>query len=355
MTRRLNIGDVPVGGGAPVSVQSMTNAPANDARATLDQLNNLAAAGCDIARLAVPSPKILDLLPEIIDNSPLPLVADIHFDHRLALGAISAGIHAIRLNPGNIESEKKIETVAAAAADAGIQIRVGANSGSLPADLEEKAGISDKAMAEALVEAAERQCALLERLGFESLKVSLKSSSVPAMILANKLFAARRDYPLHLGVTEAGTTTRGVIKSAIGIGALLAEGVGDTIRVSLTADPVEEVKTGIAILESLGLRKQNPEIISCPTCGRTEMDLMGMAERLEREIERLKENGVGIAVAKIAVMGCVVNGPGEAAGADIGIAGSKNGKAMLFKNGESLGVFDQEEAFRRLLAEVTRT
>ncbi|MCK5844553.1 MAG: flavodoxin-dependent (E)-4-hydroxy-3-methylbut-2-enyl-diphosphate synthase [Victivallales bacterium] len=354
MTIRLTIGDVPVGGGAPVSVQSMTNAPADDAKATVSQLDTLAAEGCDIARIAVPNSKTLELLPEIIDKSPLPLVADIHFDHRLALGAISAGIQAIRLNPGNISSESKIKKVASAAGKAGIPIRVGANSGSLPANLAENGHRSNKAMAEALATAAEEQCALLERFGFDNLKVSLKSSSVPAMISANELFAARRDYPLHLGVTEAGTATRGIVKSAVGIGALLAEGIGDTIRVSLTADPVEEVRAGIMILESLELRKANPEIISCPTCGRTEIDLMGMAERLEHEIERLKNDGAEIAVSKIAVMGCVVNGPGEAGDADIGIAGSKNGKAMLFKNGESIGLFEQEEAFQRLIFEITR-
>lgn len=352
MTKRLEIGGVPVGAGAPVSVQSMTNTSSSDAESTLRQLRLLAAAGCDIARIAIPSSKVLKVLPAILEQTPLPIVGDIHFDHRLALGAISAGIHAIRLNPGNIGGEKKIREVAESASVAGIPIRVGANSGSLPADIAEKARISNDAMADALVEAAERQCALLERCGFTSIKVSLKSSSVPAMILANRLFAKRREYPLHLGVTEAGTIFRGTIKSSVGIGALLADSIGDTIRVSLTADPVREVEAGIAILESLGLRKANPEIISCPTCGRTEIDLMGLAERLEREIDRLKAEGVTINVEKIAVMGCVVNGPGEAVDADIGIAGSKNGNAALFKKGESIGIFPQDEAFRRLLDEI---
>ena len=352
MTPILHIGSVPVGAGAPVSVQSMTNTPSGDAETTLAQLHSLAVAGCDIARIALPNTKALKALPAILDKTPLPIVGDIHFDHRLALAAISSGIHAIRLNPGNIGDERKIREVAEAAADAGVPIRVGANSGSLPADLAEKARISNDAMADALVEAAERQCALLEDYAFSTIKVSLKSSCVPAMIRANRMFAERRDYPLHLGVTEAGTVFRGTIKSSVGIGALLADGIGDTIRVSLTADPVREVETGIAILESLGLRKANPEIISCPTCGRTEIDLMELAERLEREIDRLKADGTKINVAKIAVMGCVVNGPGEAADADIGIAGSKNGKATLFKKGDSIGVYPQEEAFKRLIAEI---
>ncbi|NOY75655.1 MAG: flavodoxin-dependent (E)-4-hydroxy-3-methylbut-2-enyl-diphosphate synthase [Kiritimatiellaeota bacterium] len=352
MTRRSLIGNVPVGGGAPVSVQSMTNTHTDDPAATLAQLRRLAAAGCDVARLAVPDTKALAALPDIIKESPIPLVADIHFDHRLALGAISAGIQAVRINPGNIDSEKKIEEVAKAAGEADVPIRVGANSGSLPANLAKKARASNEAMAIALVEAAEKQCALFERFGFKNLKVSLKSSRVPAMILANRIFSEKHDHPLHLGVTEAGTIKRGIIKSAIGIGALLADDIGDTIRVSLTADPVEEVTAGIAILESLGLRTPNPEIISCPTCGRTEIDLMELAERLEREIERMKERGEKVAAAKIAVMGCVVNGPGEAADADIGIAGSKNGKATLFKHGETIGVFPQEEAFQRLLSEI---
>jgi (E)-4-hydroxy-3-methylbut-2-enyl-diphosphate synthase len=356
MTRQLTIRDIKVGGGAPVSVQSMTNTKTNDATSTLNQIRALSKAGCEVIRVAVPDSKSVEALPEIIASSPIPVIGDIHFNYRLALGAIKAGIHGIRINPGNIGDPEKVGMVAEAAGNAEIPIRVGSNSGSLPEDvMQEVVGLglnSEDAAAEALVRSAQKQCEILEGYGFKEIKVSLKSSDVRVMINANRKFAAKYDYPLHLGVTEAGTLSRGTIKSSIGIGTLLQEGIGDTIRVSLTADPLEEVKAGIMILESLGLRKSYPEIVSCPTCGRTEIDLMGLAEKVEKTVEELKASGIKIKASKIAVMGCVVNGPGEARDADLGIAGSKGGQAAVFKNGKSLGMFPEEEAFEVLIREL---
>lgn len=349
-TRKLFIGGVAVGGGAPVSIQSMTNTDTRDVAATLAQIKRLSAAGCDIIRVAVPDQAAVDALPAIISGSPIPVIADIHFDYRLALGSIAAGIHAIRINPGNIGSPERVRMVAEKAGEAGIPLRVGANSGSLPAGMMEQKlanGMSHAdALAESLVESALLQCKILEEHGFTAIKVSLKASDVPVTFNACRIFAERADYPLHIGVTEAGTLKRGIIKSAAGIGALLLLGIGDTIRVSLTADPEEEVKAAMILLESLGLREALPEIVSCPTCGRTEIDLIGMAEKVESLVAEIKASGKKINLKKIAVMGCVVNGPGEAKDADLGIAGGK-GKLMLFRKGEAAGVFSEMEGFEQ--------
>ena len=356
---QLKVGNIKIGDGAPVTVQSMTNTVTSDALATITQIKSLATAGCDIIRVALPDRRSIAALPEILEAAPIPVIGDIHFDHRLALEAIKAGIHGIRINPGNIGSEEKVREVAEFAGEAGISIRVGSNSGSLPGDIVEKFEGSNlpyyESRANMLVESAVTQCKILEKYGFNSIKVSLKSSDVRTMITANRQFVGKYQYPLHLGVTEAGTLMRGTVKSSIGIGTLLQEGIGDTIRVSLTADPIEEVKAGIMILEALGIRSPAPEIISCPTCGRTEIDLMGLAERVEIEVDKLKAAGHKINIAKIAVMGCIVNGPGEAKDADIGIAGSKRGEVSLFKKGVSLGMFPQEEAFARLIEELKQS
>lgn len=348
-TKQISVGDVKIGGGAPVSIQSMTNTDTHDAPATLAQIRRLAEAGCEIARVAVPDRKAVAVLQEIIDGSPIPVIADIHFDHRLALGAIAAGVHGVRINPGNIGDKDKVKAVAEAAGVAGIPIRVGANSGSLPAGLYEKE-LKDQqpgdAMASALVNSVLLQCRLLEQYGFDRIKVSLKSPDVPAMVKACRMFASRSDYPQHLGVTEAGTISRGTVKSAIGIGALLLDGIGDTLRVSLTADPVEEVKTAILILETVGLRTAFPEIIACPTCGRTEFDLIDLVDKVEKEIESIKQSGCRLKIKKVAVMGCVVNGPGEAAEAELGIAGVKGMKASIFQYGEIIGTYSLPAALK---------
>lgn len=349
-TRKIHIGNLPVGGGAPVSVQSMTNTDTRNAEATIAQIKGLSMAGCEIARVAVPDRKAAETLDKIIEGSPIPVIADIHFDHRLALMAIKAGIHGIRINPGNIGDAKKVREIAEAAGGKNIPIRVGANAGSLPKSIAEtmnrKSGDRVGILADALVKSALRECKILEEYGFKDIKVSLKASSVPATLMAYRKFSELTDYPLHLGITESGTLLRGTVKSSVGIGSLLLAGIGDTIRVSLTADPVEEVKIGIMILESSGLRKAEPEIVSCPTCGRTEINLFGLVEKIESEIERIKASGKRIKIAKIAVMGCVVNGPGEAKDADLGIAGSKNGMAAVFKKGKLKGVFPEDMALK---------
>jgi len=354
-TRKIMIGNVPVGGGAPVSIQSMTNTDTRDVSSTLAQIGRLAAAGCEIIRVAVPDQAAVDVLKDIISGSPIPVVADIHFDYRLALGAIAAGIHGIRINPGNIGASERVRAVAEKAGEAGIPIRVGANSGSLPAGMIERklaVGMSHgDALADALVESALEQCRLLEEFGFSSIKVSLKASDVPVTVNACRKFSECSDYPLHIGITEAGTLRRGIIKSAAGIGALLLSGIGDTIRVSLTADPEEEVKAAMILLECVGLRDAAPEIVSCPTCGRTEIDLIGLAGKVEDLVVEIKASGKKIALKKIAVMGCVVNGPGEAKDADLGLAGGK-GRLMLFRKGEPDGIFSETEGFERFKAAI---
>ena len=352
-TRRINIGSVPVGGGAGISIQSMTNTDTRDTAATLNQIKSLAAAGCQIIRCAVPDMNAAAALRDIVKDSPIPVIADIHFDYRLALEAIASKVHAVRINPGNIGSRDRVKLVAEAAGNAGIPIRVGANSGSLPKGLFESklaAGLDhDAALAESLVESVTVEIRKLEEFAFEDIKVSLKASSVPVTVAAYRQFAKVSDRPLHIGVTEAGTLKRGIVKSSIGIGALLLDGIGDTLRVSLTAPPIEEVYAALAILESAGIRAASPETVSCPTCGRTNYDLVGFATRLENAIEERKAAGEKVAVAKIAVMGCAVNGPGEAHDADLGIAGCADGRLMIFKHGETVTVLPGDKAFEEFL------
>ncbi|OQA86206.1 MAG: 4-hydroxy-3-methylbut-2-en-1-yl diphosphate synthase [Lentisphaerae bacterium ADurb.Bin242] len=356
-SKPINIGSVTVGGGAPVSIQSMTNTDPHDAPATLAQIAELVRAGCEIVRVTVPDRETVEVLPEILRGSPIPVIADIHFDYKLALGAIRAGVHAIRLNPGNIGSSDRVRAVAEAAGEAGVPIRVGANSGSLPKGLlaaKRNEGLSHgEAMAAALVEAARKQVELLERFSFHRIKVSLKASSVPVTVAAYRAFAECSDYPLHLGVTEAGTAFRGAIKSAVGIGSLLLDGIGDTIRVSLSAPPAEEIRAAKAILEAAGLREAAPEIVSCPTCGRTSYDLISMVSRVEEIVASVKRSGKTVSLRKIAVMGCAVNGPGEAADADLGIAGgNRKGELLLFKKGKTVTLLPENEALSALEKEI---
>lgn len=324
MSRQIVVGGVPVGGGAPVSIQSMTNTLTHDVEATLAQIRSLAAAACDIVRVTVPDERAAKAIGALKAGSPIPLVADIHFDYKLALEAAEQGVDKIRINPGNIGSPDRVEAVAKACKERGIPIRVGVNGGSLEKDLLAKYGGPTP---EAMVESGLGHIRLLERYGFEDICISLKTSSVPTTVRAYQLMAERYDYPLHLGVTEAGTREMGELKAAAGIGGLLAMGIGDTIRVSLTADPVEEVYAAQRILKAIGLRRDGPELISCPTCGRTQIDLIPMAKQVE---ELLK--GVDKPIT-VAVMGCIVNGPGEARHADVGLAGG-NGEGVLFKHGE---------------------
>ena len=323
-TKQIHVGGVAVGGGAPVSVQSMCNTPTADADATLAQIRRLAAAGCDIIRVAVPDAAAAAAMERICAESPLPVVADIHFDHRLALRCAEAGAAKIRINPGNIGGAENVERVAEACGARGIPIRIGINAGSLEKRLLERYGAPT---AEAMAESAADHAAMLERFGFTDICLSLKASSVPLTLAAYRLAAERFPYPLHLGVTEAGTLRQGTIQSAMGIGAALLDGIGDTIRVSLTADPVEEVKAGIEILKAAGLRSAGAKVISCPTCGRTQIDLIAAANEVERRLAGCRRD------ITVAVMGCVVNGPGEAREADYGLAGGR-GEAALFRRGE---------------------
>ena len=330
---KLNVGGVPLGGGAPVTIQSMTNTPTHDVEATLAQIRVLAAAGCQIVRVAVPDMAAARAVGTLKAGSPVPLVADIHFDYRLALEAAEQGIDKIRINPGNIGAPERVEAVAKVCKERHIPIRVGVNGGSLEKDLLGKYGGPTP---EAMVESALGHIRLLEQYGFEDICVSLKASSVPVTMRAYQLMAERYDYPLHLGVTEAGTRDMGELKAAAGIGGLLGLGIGDTLRVSLTADPVEEVYAARRILKAVGLRREVPELIACPTCGRTQIDLISMAHQVE---ELLKDVDKSITVA---VMGCIVNGPGEARHADVGIAGGK-GEGVLFKCGEIVARVPEEE------------
>ena len=323
-TKQIHVGGVAVGGGAPVSVQSMCNTPTADAEATLAQIRRLAAAGCDIIRVAVPDGDAADAMARICAESPLPVVADIHFDYRLALRCVEAGVAKIRINPGNIGGAERVRAVAEACAGRGIPIRIGINTGSLEKRLLEKYGAPT---AEAMAESAADHAELLERFGFSDICLSLKASSVPLTLAAYRLAAERFPYPLHLGVTEAGTLWQGTVQSAMGIGAALLEGIGDTIRVSLTADPVEEVRAGIAIVKAAGLRRGGVKVVSCPTCGRTQIDLIAAANEVERRLQGCARD------ITVAVMGCVVNGPGEAREADYGLAGGR-GEAALFRHGE---------------------
>lgn len=339
MSRQITVGGVLIGGGAPVVIQSMTNTPTHDVPATLEQIRALAAAGCQIVRLAVPDMEAARAIGPLKAGSPVPLVADIHFDYRLALEAAEQGIDKIRINPGNIGSPDRVRLVADACRERGIPIRIGVNGGSLEKELLAKYGGPTP---EALVESALGHAGLLERFGFEDICISLKSSSVPVTVRAYQLMAQRYDYPLHLGVTEAGTPELGVIKSAAGIGGLLALGIGDTFRVTLTADPVEEIAVARQILRAVGLQRDGPELIACPTCGRTKIDLIPMAREVER---RLKEVDKPITVA---VMGCVVNGPGEARHADVGIAGGC-GEGVLFRKGEVVAKYPEDRLIDELM------
>ena len=342
MTRQIMVGAVPIGGGAPVAIQSMLNTKTTDVAGSLAQLRQLAAAGCQIARLAVPNREAAETFGEICQASPLPLVADIHFDYKLALLAAEKGASKIRINPGNIGGEANVQVVVAACKERKIPIRIGVNGGSLDKKLLEKYG---HPTAEALVESAFQHLELLEKYGFYDTCVSMKSSHVPTMVAAARLFRSRCDYPLHIGVTETGPVKMGLMKSAMGIGALLLDGIGDTIRVSLTDDPVEEVYAAKDILKAAGLRKEGVNIISCPTCGRTQIDLIGLVNQVD---EALRNCDKPITVA---VMGCVVNGPGEAREADIGIAGG-DGCGMPFEKGEQICKLPYEELLPALLKRI---
>jgi (E)-4-hydroxy-3-methylbut-2-enyl-diphosphate synthase len=336
---------VPVGGDAPVSVQSMTTTPTADVDATLRQIAELTAAGCQIVRVAVPSADDAAALPAIVAASTIPVIADIHFQPRYVFAAIDAGCAAVRVNPGNIKKfDDKVAEIARAASDAGVSIRIGVNAGSLDARLLAKYG---KATPEALVESALWECSLFAEHGFEELKLSVKHHDPVVMIAAYRLLAQRCDYPLHLGVTEAGPRFQGTIKSAVAFGALLADGIGDTIRVSLSAPPVEEVKVGTAILESLGLRPRRLEIVSCPSCGRAQVDVYQLAERVTAAFEGFETP------LRIAVMGCVVNGPGEAREADLGVS-SGNGKGQIFVRGKVIRTVPESQIVETLLDEALK-
>ncbi len=342
-TRAIRVGAVQIGGGAPVSVQSMTNTDTRQVGPTLAQIERLAAAGCDIVRLAIPDRKAAKAFGEIRAASPVPLIADIHFNYRLALAALEEGADAIRINPGNLGGLEKTRKVVEACRQQGISLRLGVNAGSLEADLLARYGAPTAA---ALVASARRWIEYFEDWGFQEFKVSLKSSDVLTTVEAYRQLSRQVDYPLHLGVTEAGGLIAGAVKSALGIGLLLAEGIGDTLRVSLTRDPVEEVRVGYEILRALRLRERGVELISCPTCGRCRIDLFSLAEEAERRL---------LTVAtplKVAIMGCVVNGPGEAREADVGIAGGGRGMGVLFKKGELVRKVPERELLSALLAEV---
>ena len=339
MSRQIVVGGVPIGGGAPVSIQSMTNTPTHDVEATLSQIRALATAGCQIVRVAVPDMAAAKAVGALKRESPIPLVADIHFDYRLALEAAEQGIDKIRINPGNIGSPDRVEAVARICGERNIPIRIGVNGGSLEKELLEKYGGPTP---EAMVESALGHARLLEQYGFYDICISLKASSVPTTMRAYRLMAERYDYPLHLGVTEAGTPEIGGIKSAAGIGGLLALGIGDTLRVTLTADPVEEIVFARKLLNAIGLRREGAELIACPTCGRTKIDLIPMARQVE---ELLKNVNKPITVA---VMGCVVNGPGEARHADVGIAGG-NGEGVLFRHGQIVAKVPEDELVPQLM------
>lgn len=342
-TRQVMVGSVPIGGGAPITVQSMANTDTRDSAATLAQIGALSEAGCDIVRVAVPDQAAAEALFTLVKKSPVPLVADIHFDYRLALKALEAGIHKLRLNPGNIGDERKVREVVRAAEERRVPIRIGVNSGSVPRHLLERHGRT----ATAMVESALEHVAIFERLGFYDIVISVKATDIDLTIQAYEELSRRVPYPLHVGITEAGTKWFGTIKSAAGLGALLSRGIGDTLRVSLTADPVEEVKVGWAILSAMDLRRRGPVFISCPTCGRTEIDLEGIAQEVEN---RLGDFPLPITIA---IMGCVVNGPGEGSHADLGICGGK-GVGMIFRRGEIVRRVPEEELVDALVAEANR-
>ena len=342
MTRQINVGGVKIGGGAPVVIQSMLNTKTTDVAGSLAQINQLKAAGCQIARLAVPNMEAARTFAEICKESSLPLVADIHFDYKLAIAAAEGGASKIRINPGNIGGEDRVQAVVEVCKDKKIPIRIGVNGGSLDQKLLEKYG---HPTADALVESAFEHLELLEKYGFYDTCVSMKSSTVPTMVAAARLFRSKCDYPIHIGVTETGPVKQGLIKSAMGIGALLLDGIGDTIRVSLTDDPVEEVYAAKDILKAAGLRKEGINIVSCPTCGRTRIDLIGLVNQVDAALKDCEKP------LTVAVMGCVVNGPGEAREADIGIAGG-DGWGMIFEKGQQVEKLSYEELLPALLKRI---
>lgn len=342
ITREVKVKDITIGGTSEVIIQSMTNTDTRDVEKTLDQINKLVSEGCQMVRCAVPDMEACEALKEITRKSPVPIVADIHFDYRLALKAIDNGVAKLRINPGNIGSIDRVKEVVEKAKANGIPIRIGVNSGSLEKDILERDG---KPTAKGLVESALRHVKILEDLNFYDMVISIKSSDVPMMIEAYRLMSEKCNYPLHLGVTESGTKFKGTIKSSIGIGTLLAEGIGNTIRVSLTSDPIEEISVAKEILKALGYRKEGIEFVSCPTCGRTEINLIKIAEEVENRLKGLNKN------IKVAVMGCVVNGPGEAREADIGIAGGK-GVGIIFKKGEIIKKVKEEDLVEELIKEI---
>lgn len=341
-SRKVIVGGVPVGGDAPITVQTMTKTKTSDIEATVQQIKEAEEAGCDIIRVTVNDKEAAEAIKEIVRRSNIPIVADIHFNHIFALKAIDAGVSKVRINPGNIGSEERIKEVLTRAKERKIPIRIGVNSGSLEEEILEKYGYPT---AEALYESAMKHVRICEKYGFEDIIISVKSTDVKLMIEAYRMIAERTDYPLHLGVTEAGTTRVGTIKSAVGIGTLLAEGIGDTIRVSLTDHPIKEIEVGKEILRSLGLATRNVEIIACPTCGRLEVDLFTITNKLEAAVKDIKKP------VKVALLGCVVNGPGEASEADIGIAAGK-GVAILYRKGEVVKRIKEEEIVDVLLEEI---
>ncbi|MFW5873121.1 MAG: flavodoxin-dependent (E)-4-hydroxy-3-methylbut-2-enyl-diphosphate synthase [Bacillota bacterium] len=342
-TKKINLGSVDIGGDAPISIQSMTNTKTSNIDATIDQIKELITAGCEIIRVAVPDMASVKFLPDILNASSIPVIADIHFDYKLALGSIDAGIDGLRLNPGNIGGFNKVKEVVLACKEKNIPIRIGVNSGSLDKNIAEKYGHS----AEAMVASAQKHISYLEKLNFSDIIVSLKSSSIMMTLKANQLFAEKYDYPLHIGITEAGGGRAGDIKSAAGIGALLSHGLGDTLRISLTENPVREVEAGLQILRSFGLRDKGIEIISCPTCGRTEIDLLKLSKQVKAALKNFDLN------LTVAVMGCAVNGPGEASQADIGIAGGK-GIGLIFKKGEIIKKVSEDELLNELITEIKK-
>ena len=343
-SRQLKLGNMFIGGDAPISVQSMTNTKTENVEATVNQIKELTALGCDIIRCAVPDLSAALALSAIKAQISIPLIADIHFDYKLALEAIAAGVDGLRLNPGNIGGKDEVLQVITKASERNIPIRIGVNAGSLPKDILLKYGHPTP---EALVEAAWRHIKILEEHDYRNIKISLKAHDVPLTIAAYRLMAAQCEYPLHVGITEAGTVNSGIIKSAVGIGALLAEGIGDTIRVSLTGDPANEVRVAYQILKALGLREYGPTLISCPTCGRTQIKLEKLALEVEKRLENIKEP------ITVAVMGCVVNGPGEAREADIGIAGGIS-EGLIFKKGKIIKKVREEEIIEALFAEIDK-
>jgi len=341
-SKPVHIGGVTVGGDAPIVVQSMTKTDTRDVRATVRQIKELEECGCELVRLAVPDDEAAQALARIKQGVSLPIIADIHFDHRLALQSLEAGVDGLRLNPGNIADPEKIKQVAMAAKERHVPIRIGVNAGSMPKTADPNLGLADN-----MVNAALKEIGLLESVDFDLIKVSLKAFDVPATIEAYRSLAEKIPYPLHIGITEAGPPRTGIIRSAVGIGALLWLGIGDTIRVSLTAHPGEEVIAGYEILKSLNLRQHGPVLVSCPTCGRTEVDVVRLVGEVEEQLVKIDKP------LKVAVMGCVVNGPGEARDADVGIACGK-GKGVLFKKGEKVGVVDEKDLLSVLMREVEK-